>query len=132
VDAEPPRLEQILANTTSQPNEMLANLVAIKPEIPVGPSDVLKGYEQDIILVAQRLSAEMANISQARQADQVTREQAEYLIQEKHQFAMMQFQTLSSAMMFWNTMWLRQQPTAKGPDRARERDTAVVVELPSA
>jgi hypothetical protein len=97
VDAEPPRLEQILANTTSQPNEMLANLVAIKPEIPVGPSDVLKGYEQDIILVAQRLSAEMANISQARQADQVTREQAEYLIQEKHQFAIMQFQTLSSA-----------------------------------
>jgi hypothetical protein len=36
VDVEPPRLEQILADTTSQPNEMLENLLAIKPEIPVG------------------------------------------------------------------------------------------------
>jgi hypothetical protein len=53
VDVEPPRPEHILANPTSQPNEMLANLVAIKLEIPLAPSDVLKRYEQDITFVPQ-------------------------------------------------------------------------------
>jgi hypothetical protein len=39
-------------------------------------------------LIAQNLSAEIATVLQAQQANQITREEAEYLIQERYQVAM--------------------------------------------
>jgi hypothetical protein len=96
VNFEPPPLGKILANTTGKPHGVLAEVIAIKPEIPLGPLDVLKAYEHDMTLVAQKMSADVASISQAQEANQITREQAEYLIQERYEVAMMQFQTLSA------------------------------------
>jgi hypothetical protein len=128
VDAEPPSVEKILANTTSQPNGVLAGVVAIKPEMPLGPLDVLREYEREMTSVAQRMSAEIASISQAQEANQITREQAEYLIQERYQLAMMQFQTLSAlhdALGHDVT-----QAAEKRSDRQAEPDTAVVVQPP--
>lgn len=96
VDVEPLRLEEILANATSKADGALADVIAVKPEIPLGPFDVLKGYENEMTLVAQRMSAELASISQAVQANQITRAQADYLIEERYQVAMMQHQVLSA------------------------------------
>jgi phage I-like protein len=129
VDVEPPALEKILGNTTSQPNEAVAEVVAITPEIPLGPLDVLKAYEQDMTLVAQKMSAEVASISQAQEANQITREQAEYLIQEKYEVAMMQFQILSA---LHDALGHDVAQSAAHAKRLRsESDTAVVVQLPS-
>jgi hypothetical protein len=47
MDVEPPRLETIPANAAGPPNELLTDVLAIKPEIPLGPPDVLKEYEQE-------------------------------------------------------------------------------------
>ena len=47
-------------------------------------------------LIAQRLSAELSSISQANRANQITRDQAEYLIQDRYQVAMMQREVLSA------------------------------------
>ena len=91
-----PRLESILAGASMQSNPVLSDLIAIKPEMPLGPRDVLKSYEIGMSLVADKTSADFSVIVQAQQANQITREQAEYLLQQRYQMAMMQYQVLSA------------------------------------
>ena len=91
-----PQPESILADTSMQSNPLLSDLVAIKPEMPLGPQDVLKSYEIGMSLVADKTSADFSAIVQAEQANQITREQAEYLLQQRYQMAMMQYQVLSA------------------------------------
>ncbi|MGD0468733.1 MAG: hypothetical protein ABSA54_10205 [Terriglobales bacterium] len=93
-DAPPP--ESILAGTSMQSNSAVSDLLAIKPEMPLGPQDVLKSYEIAMSLVADKTSADFFVIVQAQQANQITREQAEYLLQQSYQMAMMQYQVLSA------------------------------------
>ncbi len=93
-DAPPP--ESILADTSMKSNPVLSDLIAGKPEMPLGPQDVLKSYEIAMSLVADRTSADLSVIVQAQQTNQITREQAEYLLQQSYQVAMMQYQVLSA------------------------------------
>jgi hypothetical protein len=95
-DVEPPALEEILASAKPPAGAQLADLIPIKPELPLGPTDVLKEYQQAMALIAQSMSADVANISRAQEANQISREQAEYLIGERYQVAMMQYQVLSA------------------------------------
>jgi hypothetical protein len=92
----PPNLPpQAFANTT-QTDEVIERLLAIQPAIPLGPVDVLKSYENEMAMIAQRLSTELTSISQAHQANHITSDRAEYLIQNRYQVAMMQYDVLSS------------------------------------
>src|SRR5208337_1082634 len=94
VDTPPP--ESILAGTSVQSNPVLSDLVALKPEMPLGPQDILKSYEIAMSIVADKTSADLSVIVQAQQTNQITREQAEYLLQQSYQVAMMQYQVLSA------------------------------------
>ena len=93
-DAPPP--ESILAGTSMQSNSAVSDLLAIKPEMPLGPQDVLKSYEIAMGLVADKTSTDFSIVVQAQRANQITREQAEYLLQQSYQMAMMQYQVLSA------------------------------------
>ncbi len=92
VDAPPP--ESILASTSVQSNPVLSD--SLKPEMPLGPQDILKSYEIAMSLVADKTSADLSVIVQAQRTNQITREQAEYLLQQSYQIAMMQYQVLSA------------------------------------
>jgi hypothetical protein len=94
VEAPPP--ESIFAGTSMQYNPVPSDLIALKPEMPLGPQDVLKSYEIAMSMVADKTSADFSVIVQAQQANQITREQAEYLLQQRYQMAMMQYQVLSA------------------------------------
>jgi len=94
VDA--PRPEGILAGTSMQSNPVLSDLNALKPEMPLGPQDILKSYEIAMSMVADKTSADFSLIVQAQQTNQITREQAEYLLLQSYQTAMMQYQVLSA------------------------------------
>ena len=96
IQAEAPPLESILAGTSMQSNPVLSDLIALNPEMPLGPQDVLKSYEIAMSMVADNTSADFSVIVQAQQANQITREQAEYLLQQRYQMAMMQYQVLSA------------------------------------
>ena len=96
IQVEAPPLESILAGTSMQSNPVLSDLIALKPEMPLGPQDVLKSYEIAMSMVADKTSADFSVIVQAQQANQITREQAEYLLQQRYQLAMMQYQVLSA------------------------------------
>ena len=96
IQAEAPPPENILAGTSMQSNPVLSDLIALKPEMPLGPQDVLKSYEIAMSMVADKTSADFSVIVQAQQANQITREQAEFLLQQSYQMAMMQYQVLSA------------------------------------
>jgi len=93
-DAPPP--QSILAGTSMPSNPVLSDLTALKPERPLGPQDVLKSYEIAMSMVADKTSADFSVIVQAQQANRITRGQAEYLLQQSYQMAMMQYQVLSA------------------------------------
>ena len=91
-----PRPESILSNTSMQPDAALSDLIALKPKMPLGPQDILKSYELAMSMVADKTSADLSVIVQAQRANQITRDQAEYLLQQSYQLAMMQYQVLSA------------------------------------
>jgi hypothetical protein len=94
VDAPP--LERVLSGTSMQSNAVLSDVIARQPEMPLGPQDVLKSYEIAMSMLADKTSADFSVIVQAQQKNQITREQAEYLLQLRYQVAMMQYQVLSA------------------------------------
>ena len=96
IQVDAPPIERVLAGTSIQPDPVLSGLMASKPEMPLGPQDILKSYEIAMSLVADKTSADLLVIVQAQQANQITREQAEYLVLQRYQTAMMQYQVLSA------------------------------------
>jgi hypothetical protein len=94
VDAPP--LERVLSIASMPSHEVLSDVIARKPEMPLGPQDILKSYEIAMSLVADKTSADLSVIVQAQRTNQITREQAEYLLQQSYQTAMMQYQVLSA------------------------------------
>jgi hypothetical protein len=129
-EVEPPQLENNLADTGSEGNTLLADLVAIKPEIPLGPPDLLNEYEDGMALIAQNMSAEMGTILQAQRAKQITSEQAEYLIRERYQVAMMRHQVLSALHDMLESDIAQAAAQIKRLGQAGDSD-AVVVESPA-
>jgi len=93
-----PAIEKVLAGRSLPSSPVIESLMSSKaePQMPLGPQDMLKSYEIAMSLVADKTSADFGVIVQAQQANQISREQAEYLIQQRYQTAMMQYQVLSA------------------------------------
>jgi len=94
VDAPP--LEQVLSGPSMRSNAVLSDVIARKPEMPLGPQDIVKSYEIAMSLVVEKTSADFSLVVQTQQANQISRERAEYLLQQSYQVAMMQYQVLSA------------------------------------
>jgi hypothetical protein len=125
---QPPLFQLRTVGNTSQTDGGIASLFAFQPDLPLGPVDVLKGYEEGMALITQRLSADLMSISQANRANQITRDKAEYLIQERYQVAMMQHEVLSA---LHDSVEHDLAQAAERSGRATQSDTAVVVRPPS-
>jgi hypothetical protein len=131
IQADAPRPESILADTSMQSNPVLSDLVAISPEMPLGPQDILKSYEIAMSFVADKTSADFSVIVQAQQANQITREQAEYLLQQRYQLAMMQYQVLSALHdVLKHDIDEAAGQQAKQSLKATSSDTVLVVPFP--
>ena len=130
VQADPPLLESVIAGTTAQSNVVLSDVIAVKPEMPLGPLDILKAYEIAMSLVADKASSDFSAIAQAQQANQINREQAEYLLQERYQVAMMQFQVLSALHDVLKHDIDQTAEQAKRPVRNANSETVLVVPVP--
>jgi hypothetical protein len=125
---QPPFFQLRAVGNTNQTEGGIASLFAYQPALPLGPLDVLKGYEEGMTLITQRLSTDLMSISQANRANQITRDEAEYMIQERYQVAMMQHEVLSALHDSLDHDLAR---AAKHSGKASQSDTAVVVPLPS-
>lgn len=127
---EAPPLESILAGSSMQSNSLTSDLIALKPEMPLGPQDVLKSYEIAMSLVADKTSSDLAVIVQAQQASQITREQAEYLLQQRYQMAMMQYQVLSALHDVLKHDIDEAAQQAKSSLKTASSDTVLMVPIP--
>lgn len=124
----PPFLPLHASANTIQPNEIIAPLIALQPVMPMGPVDVLKAYEDGMTLIAERLSEELMSISQASRANQITRDQAEHLILDRYQVAMMQHATLSA---LHTSLEYDIAQASRSHDGVSQPDTPVVVQPPA-
>src|SRR5271166_2531832 len=130
IQPDAPRPERILAGTM-QSNRVLSDLIPLKPQMPLGPQDVLKSYEIAMSLVADKTSADFSAIVQAQQTNQITREQAEYLLQQRYQLAMMQYQVLSALHdVLKHDIDEAAGQQARQSLKATSSDTVLVVPLP--
>jgi len=82
--------------TSSQSDKAMANILAVTPNLPRGPQELLQDYRNQMTLVSETLSTELGVISQAVQNGQIKRADAEYLIQQRYQLALMQYQVFSA------------------------------------
>jgi len=130
IEVGAPTPERILAGTSVQSNPVLSDLIPPKPEMPLGPQDVLKAYEIAMNMLAGKTSADFSAIVQARQTNQITREQAEYLLQQSYQIAMMQYQVLCALheVLQRDIDEARQQGTRSL--KTSSSDTVLVVPVP--
>jgi len=94
---EPPVVQQILSKATSSAERAIDGVFSAgEPRLPLGPVDVLREYEAEMIRVANRLSSELATISKAKRENRIRSDEAEYLIAERYRVAMMQHEVLSA------------------------------------
>ena len=93
-DDEPPHIA--MAGASAENAHVLSDLVAAPPVIPLGPRDLLRDYELTMASIAERLSMDLAVISNAVGTGQITREQGEFASGERYQVATMQFQLFSA------------------------------------
>jgi hypothetical protein len=129
-DLEPPALQKALVETDNPANTTIAAIVAVAPEIPRGPLDLLRDYRDQMTLTAQTLSAELAAISVAVRNGRITRAEAEYLIQQRAQLAAMQYEVFSA--LYDSLAFEIAQATAAAarPRTPSQSDSTVVVQIP--
>ena len=129
VDAPP--VESVLAGTSMQSNPVPSDLTAVKPEMPLGPREVLKSYEVAMGIVADKTSADFSVIVRAQQTNQITREQAEYLLQQSYQMAMMQYQVLNALHeILKHEIDEAASQQARQPLKPADSDTVLIVPPP--
>lgn len=85
-----------MARASADDAHVLEDLLAITPTVPLGPRDLLQGYESEMASIAERLSTELGVITNAVGTGQISREQGEYVSGERYRVAMMQFQLFSA------------------------------------
>ena len=82
--------------TQSQPSNPLQEVMSVPSATPLGPRDLIAQYESGMTDIGNRMASDLASISDAVRKKELTREQAEDIIGERYQLAMMQFQLLSA------------------------------------
>jgi hypothetical protein len=128
VDAPPP--DSILVTASMQSNAVLSDLTAPKPRMPLGPQDVLKSYEIAMSMLSDKTSRDFSVIVQAQQTNQINPEQAEYLLQERYEIAMMQYQVLSALHDVLQHDIDEASQQGRNPVKTASSDTVLVVPFP--
>ena len=93
---DPPSIQIVLSGTQTNGDAVISQLLDVTAEIPLGPDDLLRSYERAMTAIAERTSAQLSGISQAVFKGELTREEAEYLTQERYEVSIMQYQVLST------------------------------------
>ena len=90
-----PAIEKLIAGVAAD-HATLSNILAVTPQMPRGPLDVLSEYEQEMTSISDGFSQELAPIIEAVRLGQISASESEGLIWERYQIAMMQFQVFGA------------------------------------
>jgi len=97
--------------------------------LPRGPSDILRGYEEDMRAVSARFLNELALISKTFTERQITRAEADHMSEERYLVAMMQFELLSALHAGLEQEVEREESFPRSLGSTQNSDVAVL-ELP--
>jgi hypothetical protein len=125
----PPLPERVYGN--SDANDTVAGIVSVAPAIPRGPAEMLEEYRGKMTLTAQTLSSELGTISTALHNGQITRMQAEYLIQQRAQLAAMQYEVFSALYDALAFEVAKVAASAVHPQAPPQSDSTVVLQIPA-
>jgi LTXXQ motif family protein len=126
--SEAPAIENLPAGGGAD-HAALSNIVAVTPQVPREPTDVLNEYEQELTSISDRFSRELAQIIEAVRLGKISPSESEGLIWDRYQIAVMQFQVfngLHSALQHD----LKQPRPVQPPASEHGGDEVVVAELP--
>ncbi len=126
----PPVPQQVFEQTSSHANDTIAAIVTVAPEIPRGPAEMLQEYRAQMTLTSQTLSSELRMISVALRSGQITREQAEYLIQQRAQLAAMQYEVFNALYEALAFDVAQAAAAAAHPQCLPQSDSSLVVQVP--
>jgi hypothetical protein len=93
--SDAPPVEKLTAGVAAD-HAALSNILAVTPQMPQGPLDLLNEYEQEMTSISDGFSQELAQIIEAVRLGQISASESEGLIWERYQIAMMQFQVFSA------------------------------------
>jgi len=127
VDVPAPEVQKYFP--TPEDNEVLTEVLKVKPELPRGPNEILEDYEAEMAKITSRMSDELVGVCQAIANGQLSREQGEHLARERYQIAMMQFQLFSA----WHAILEQSVAHASAPqtkDDSSPTEQALVLPLP--
>ncbi len=93
--SDAPPIEKVTAGVAAD-HAALSNILAVTPQMPRGPLDVLNKYEQEMTAISDGFSQELAQIIEAVRLGQISASESDGLIWERYQIAMMQFQVFSA------------------------------------
>jgi hypothetical protein len=127
---EPPAPQRVLRKTNDQGDKTIADILAITPNIPRGPQELLQEYRDQLTLISQALSAELAVIAQAVHSGQIKRADAEYLIQQRYQLALMQYEVFTALHDNLEYEVVRTADAATHAQRSCRPDAVVVAQGP--
>lgn len=65
---ESPAPQQVLLKTHGQEDKTIADILAVTPDLPRGPQELLQEYRDQLTFASQALSAELAVISKVFRA----------------------------------------------------------------
>jgi len=93
--SDAPAIEKLMTGVAAD-HAPLSNILAVTPQMPRGPLDVLNEYEQEMTSISDGFSQELAQIIEAVRLGQISASESEDLIWERYQLAIMQFQMFSA------------------------------------
>jgi hypothetical protein len=104
--SDAPALEKLTAGVAAD-HAALSNILAVTPQTPRGPLDLLNEYEQEMTAISDGFSQELAQIIEAVRLGQIRASESEGLIWERYRIAMMQFQVFSACTLLCDMIWTR-------------------------
>jgi hypothetical protein len=128
-DADVPAPEVQTYFATPANSDVLIEVLKVRPQLPRGPNEILADYEAEMAKITSRMSDELGEIVQLIANGQLSREEGEYLVRERYQIAMMQFQ-LFSALHSILEQAVAQASAAQTRDDPSPSGQTLVQELP--
>jgi hypothetical protein len=126
--SDAPPMEKLTAGGAAD-QAALSDILAVTPQMPGGPLDVLNKYEQEMTSISDGFSQELAQVIEAVRQGQISASESEGLIWERYQIAMMQFQVFS-ALHSALRHDLDQTRPVQPPASEHDGGEVVVAELP--
>ena len=122
------QIHEAIARSGAQMNEVVSSLLAFAPEMPRGPLEILREYEGEMTSISQTFTVEISLITEAVHRGQITSQQADYLMQQRFQIALMQYEVLTA---LHDSLAFEISRTPVSPhSHASEAGTAIVVQPP--